>query len=249
MKISKLVLWFSAIFMIALLISGCKNEQSSPTQPLQKNSNIILKIGSKNVAANTVTSNGEVQLSSFKINLSKVTLQENSGFDGEQQGDNNDGENETGGRETETPDIVLNGPLSFEIASGSVQIGNIDVYPGVFKKVDLSFTPSTNSPFDNNSIIVVGNYRKQTGEVIPFTIRSKFSQTFETVIANGGITINSNSTVSVTILFNFETIFNNVNFSSAVITNGQIVIDEQNNMTLLQAFEKNLNNSIEVEEH
>lgn len=252
MRHPKFVLWFSAVFMIALFVVGCKNDNSNPTQPLQKNSNLLLKIGNKVTTGNIVTSGGELIISSFYISLSKVSLQENSGFDGEYQGDNNDGnDNETKNEnnENDASDIVISGPFNLDIASGIAELGSVNVYPGVFKKVDLNFITSSQNPFNNYSIVVNGNYKKQNGELIPFTIRSKFSNIYETLIANGGITVNSNSTVTVIVEFNFNNIFGNMDFSNAVATNGIIKIDEQNNTALLQTFERNLNNSIEIEEN
>ncbi len=251
MKPSKFVLLFSAIIMIALLVGGCKNDNSAPTQPLQKSSNLLLKIGNKAANGNILTSTGEITISSFKTSLSKVSIQENSGFDGENKSDNNGGnDNKTKNEnnENDASDIVINGPFNLDIASGTAELGNVNVYPGVFKKVDLSFITSSQNPFDNYSIVVNGNYKKQNGELIPFTIRSKFSDIFETLIANGGITVNSNSTVTVIVEFNFNNIFGNMDFSNAVISNGVIKINEQNNTALLQAFEANLNNSIEAKE-
>lgn len=245
MRNSRLVLLFSAILIFALITAGC-NTSSQPTQPLEKNSKLLLKAANKSNNNSIISTNGLIVLSSFNINLSKLTLQENTGFDGEQEGEHNDGDNENGG-ETEMPDIVLNGPLSFDIASGSVELGNVDVYAGTFKKVDLDFSKTPIAPFNNHSIIVEGNYKKQNGDVIPLTINSKFSKTFETLIANGGITVNANSTVPVTIIFDLDNIFKNVDLSNAVVSNGAIIIDEQNNSNLLQIFENNLNNSVEVE--
>ncbi|MCA2004362.1 MAG: hypothetical protein LDL01_01080 [Ignavibacterium sp.] len=246
MRTSKFVLWLSAILIFALITSGC-NTNSQPTQPLEKNSKLLLKVANKSINNSINSTNGSIVLSSFNINLSKLSLQENSGVDGEQEGEHNDGDNENGGSETEMPDIVLNGPLSFDIALGSVELGNVDVYAGTFKKVDLNFSQTSTAPFNNHSIIVTGNYKKSNGENVPFTIKSKFSKTYETLIANGGITVNTNSTVPVTIIFNFDNIFKNIDLSNAVVSNGTIIIDEQNNSNLLQVFENNLNNSVEVE--
>ncbi|AFH47889.1 Hypothetical protein IALB_0177 [Ignavibacterium album JCM 16511] len=247
MRTTKFVLLSSAIIIIALISVGCGKKDNAPTQPLQKNSSLLLKVSSKSNSNNVLSGSGTISLTSFNVNLSKITLQENTGFEGNQQGQNNDGGNESSGSETESPDITINGPLSFDISSGVVDLGSIEVYAGVFKKVDLSFTPSSNSPFNNSSIIVNGNYTKQNGEVIPFKINSKFSQTFETLIANGGIIVNSNSSVPVTIIFDFGKIFNNIDLSSCTVSNGTIIINEQNNANILAAFEKNLNNSVEVE--
>lgn len=49
-------------------------------------------------------------------------------------------------------------------------------------------------------------------------------------------------------MFDFDKMFANINFDSATITNSTILIDETHNTGLLQSFENNLNNSVELED-
>ncbi len=236
-----------AIFITALLFSACN--KSDPTSPLslKKSAVVMLKANGKTNNGKITTSNGNITLSAFNINLSKINIQENSGFDGEQQGENKNGGSESNGSETETPDLTLNGPFNFDVATGSVTIGNFDVYPGTFKQVDLYFLTENNPLFNGNSIVINGNFTNENGTEIPFALKSKFSKSFQTFIAGNGITVNQNSTVPITITFDFNKIFANMSFNGASITNGTILIDETNNYTLLQTFENNLNNSVELE--
>lgn len=250
MKSKNFALLFSVVLISALLFSACnKSEPISPIS-LEKSSNVILKASGKtatNINRIAVT-NGNVSLSTFYISLSKINIQENSGFDGEQNGENNDGQAENGSTEIEVPDITLNGPFNFNIASGSVELGTFAVYPGTFKQVDLTFLTTSNSPFNGNSLVINGNFTSSNGTVIPFVLHSKFSNTFQTLISGNGITVNQNSTVPVTIIYDFDKMFANMNFDSATIINGTIFIDETNNSELLRTFENNLNNSVELED-
>lgn len=248
MKSKKIVLLFSASLVVALFFSACnKSDPNSPTS-LDKSSTVILKANGKTATnINSIASaNGNLSLSTFNISLSKINIQENSGFDGEQTGENNDGGSNNG--DTEAPDILLNGPFTFNIASGSVDVGTFAVYPGTFKQVDLNFFTDVNPPFNGNSLFVNGDFVKSNGNVIPFVLQSKFSNTFQTLISGTGITVTQNSTVPVTIMFDFDKMFANINFDSTTITNGTILIDETHNTGLLQSFENNLNNSVELED-
>jgi len=251
MKAARFVLVLGTFIIAALFFSACnKNEPTSPSA-LSKSSKIMLKASSKSALSgnpgNIPVSGGSISLSSFNVNLSKIQIQENSGFNGEQQGDNNDGGTDGGGSETETPDIILNGPFNLNIASGSVDVGSFDVYPGTFKQVDLYFTASLNQPYNGNSIIINGDFTNQAGTSIPVILKSGFDHNFQTLISNNGITVTQNTTVPVTIVFDFNKLFTNLNISSAIVTNGAILIDDTHNPQLLKAFENNLNNSVELE--
>ena len=250
MKPLKAVLVISVILLITVIFSACNKTEPTTPNAASKSSSVMLKASGKSLASGSINniplSNGKLSLVSFYVSLSQIKIQENSGFDGEQQGDNNDG-NSSGGTETETPDLVLNGPFNFDIANGEVNIGTFDVYPGVFKQVDLFFLCSANQPFNGGSLIINGNYTNQNGTVTPVVLKSKFGQSFQTLLAGSGINVANNSKMPITIAFNFDKIFAQIDLSKALINNGTITIDEANNLTLLQLFEKNLNNSVDLE--
>lgn len=251
MKAAKFVLVLGTFFLAMLFFSACN--KSDPTSPstLSKSSTIVLKAGSKSALSGSSSdipvTGGSLSLSSFDVNISKIQIQENSGFDGEQQGENNDGNTDDGGNETEMPDIILNGPFNLNIASGSVEVGSFDVYPGTFKQVDLYFSTTVNQPYNGNSITINGGLTNQTGSTIPVILKSKFAQNFQTLISGNGITVTQNTTVPVTITFDFNKMFANLDFSSATVTDGTILIDDTHNSQLLTTFENNLNNSVELE--
>jgi hypothetical protein len=283
MKALKLVLVSGTFVMAALFLSACnKNE---PTMPLtlSQSGSIMLKAESKTTSGTIPVIGGDLALSVFDVNLAKIQIQENSGFDVEQEGEYNDGdidneetetdssgfdveqegENNDGGtndneaetdeeleesEESDASDITLNGPFSLNIASGFVEIGSFDVYPGTFKKVDVTFSISSEQPYNGNSIVMNGEFTDEAGTTTPVILNSKFDKSFETLLSGNGITVTANTTVPVTIIFDFNKIFSNLNFSSATVTNGTLLIDDSHNTQLLTTFEKNLNNSVEFEE-
>lgn len=248
MKSLKSNFFLGAVFIIALALTACNQSKPTAPLPLDKTATVTLKVVHTTTNDSTITiNNGNLSLNAFNVNLSKINIQENSGFNGEYKGENNDGDSTSNDNETEIPDLELTGPFNFDIAQGSVFIGSFDVYPGTFKQVDLYFLTETNSPFNGNSIVINGKFINTSGVEIPFTLNSKFSKSFQTLIAGGGITVAQNTNTPITITFDFNKIFANMNFGDAVITNGTILIDDTNNLVLLHAFEQNLNNSIELE--
>jgi hypothetical protein len=215
----------------------------------------MLKAESKTTSGTIPVIGGDLALSVFDVNLAKIQIQENSGFDVEQEGENNDGgtndneaETDEELEESDASDITLNGPFSLNIASGFVEIGSFDVYPGTFKKVDVTFSISSEQPYNGNSIVMNGEFTDEAGTTTPVILNSKFDKSFETLLSGNGITVTANTTVPVTIIFDFNKIFSNLNFSSATVTNGTLLIDDSHNTQLLTTFEKNLNNSVEFEE-
>ena len=251
MKTLKVVFIFCSVFLAAAAFSACNKSAPISPKTALKSGAVVLKASGKSLsggsANNIPLSTGNLSLVSFNVNLSQIKIQENSGFDGEQQGDNNDGNSGSGSPETETPDLILNGPFSFDIANGIINIGTFDVYPGVFKQVDLFFLKSSNQLFNGGSLVINGNFTDKNGSVIPLTLKSKFSQSFQTQIAGNGITVTQNSKLPVTIVFNFDKMFAQLDFNNATVRNGIILIDDANNFQLLQQFEKHLNNSVELE--
>lgn len=239
------VLFFVSIFFFG----GCADNNPASTQPLSKNSSVVLKTGIKSNQTPSFipASGGSLELTSANFNLEKLAIQENSGFDGEQQGEN---QNENGGGgENEASDIIVNGPLNFDIANGDVSLGNLNVYPGTFKKVDIYFTGNNAVPFNGNSIFVTGNFTKSDGTVLPFEIRSSYNSMYETLIANGGITVLANQSVEVKLTFDLVSLFGNLDLNNAVVTGNVILIDSSNNANILSVFETNLRNSIDLEEN
>jgi len=251
-KRNLLVVGFVALSLV--YFTGCnKTGPVSPANSLSKSSTIMLGATASHVSAPTNLSaipvtGGSIDLQAAWINFKDLVIEENSGFDGEQEGEHNDGNENEGGPETENPDITAPGPFAVDISSGQGAIGSFQVFPGTFKKVDFSFTPNPNDPFFGKTIVMNGLFTPDGGTSIPFILKSGFSSQIQQLIANGGITIPADSTVEINVVFDLAGWFSTVDFSSAEATNGEILIDSQNNQTLLAAFESQLAIYIDVEE-
>ncbi len=268
MKLSLRILAVLALSLAVFWASGCKKSNPYSSASLTKSSTALMKATGSPRAANTTLSDlpvkgGKLNVQTAWINIADLRIEENSGNDVEQQGENNNGDQggvdneseggkeESGGAEDslDNADITAAGPFNLDISGGQVLIGSFDVYPGTFKKVDFTFTPNVNDPFYGKTMVFSGEFTSDAGTVTPFTLKSEFSKQIQTPIAGGGITVAANSTVEINVVFDLAGWFGNVDFSTAQISNGQILIDASNNAALLSAFEANLEQHVEVEEH
>jgi len=266
MKISLRFVLFPVMALGLIGVTGCNKTNPTSGGILMKNSTAIVKAINSQQAAGTTAApipltGGTLLVQTAWINIADLRIEENSGFDGEQNGEYNSGdqsENETedsneesGGFEDglEAPDITAAGPFGLDISEGQAPVGSFEVYPGTFKKVDFTFQPNANDPFFGSTIVIDGEFTTDQGTVIPFTLKSEFSQTIQTPLVNGGIVVAADSTVEINVVFDLAGWFLNLDLASAQTTNGQILIDAVNNPTLLAAFEANLAHSVDVEEN
>ncbi len=233
--------------LIIIGFSACKKNVST-----QKSSTLSVKAVAKVLAVK----GGALSIKTADVNIANLQIEENSGNDGQNVGG---GDNESGGKDAEggtdveggnendNGDIVLAGPYSLDIASGSATIGQVSIYPGTFKKVDLDFQTSSSSTHNGSSIFITGTYTDNSGTIVPFKIYSSFAQQVKLPFAGNGITVAANSTLTIDIVFDVNAWLTGLNFSSATITNGEIVINSTNNTTLLTTFESNLSKYIDAE--
>ena len=247
MKTRRIVmLALSLVVILFITISGCKKDNAGVKS-------VTLNVKSSAVKAGTTTSLeiplqiGSLKVLSANVNIADVKIEENSGEEN-QQGENNTGgnDNEGSNSEADNGDIGLPGPFALDISSGTSSLGQVSVYPGTFKKVNFQFIANTANPFNGKTIVISGNYIKPDGSIVPFTINSGFSEQVQLLIANGGIVATANSTQDIMILFDLNA-WLNLDFAGAQVTNGQIVIDNNNNVALLNSFNANVAANIDAE--
>jgi len=251
----------SVSLLILVVSCGKKSPTSSPPlsfTSLQKTSMIVMKAAAKLSSASSMSAfpvpGGSLNVQSALLNIEKFRIEENTGFDGQQQGganDNDKGSSEkkdSPGAENDTPDIIITGPFSIDISSNEVFLDSVAAYPGTFKKVNFTLIPNTSPPFNGKTIIINGEFVPTNGAAIAVTIKSEFAKEIQTRIAGGGITVADNSIVPVVVTFDLAGMFNNVDFGSAQVKNGEIIVDNVSNAALLTVFETNLTKYVEVEE-
>ncbi len=237
--------------MLLILVTYCGKNPSASTS-LQKNSVVLMKAKAKLHSTSSMSDipvpGGSVNVQFALLNIEKYRIEENSGVENEQQGQHEDNDSGGSDNEQEAPDIAVTGPFSIDISNGETFIDSVAVYPGTFKKVDFTFMLNSAPPFDGKTIVISGEFIPVNGTAIPMTIKSTFAQEIQIRIAGGGITVAANSTVPVVVTFDLTGMFNNVDFGSAQVSNGEIIVDNVSNTALLAAFEANLAKYVEVEE-
>ncbi len=248
----------SAVYILILLLSaGCKKTNVPPTKSAVINMSAVPTKQSATIGQISV-SGGQLEVFVANVNIANLQIEENSGNDVEQSGDNNDGGNDKSGifegcesgdsgSETDNGDIILAGPYSLDISSGTATIDRVSVYPGTFKKVDFNLQVNNDTVFNGNSIIISGNYNKTDGTIIPFTIKSGFSQIVQLPLANNGVTVAANNSVNISIVFDIQNWLSNLDFAGAQISSNKIIIDASNNVNIYNDFNSRLMNYVDTE--
>lgn len=227
--------------VLTLLVSGCQHDaKKNPTQHERSARLGIRATGAAPGASvrpdDIPTNGGTLSIQSALVNIGAFVIQENSG-------NNNGGDSNGLLNESDSSDVTVTGPFALEIAQGEAFVESVAVYPGTFKQLTASFNVGAQPPFDGSSIIIQGSYTPQGGSAIPVNLLSAYNQETECLIAGGGITAPRDTTVALVAVFDLVGWFTDVDFASAQVSNGQILVDSTHNSGLLTAFESNLENS------
>jgi len=180
---------------------------------------------------------GTLDVQVARVYVGQFTIQENSGGEGDVQ----DSVDEGGGEDL--PDILVAGPFDLDIAGGAAFIDTVSVYPGVFRKTDVSFTLNDQSPFNGMSILIGGHYTPQGGTIVPFALRSGFTAETECGLVGDSIVVHNDTLVPVSVSFGVPGWLENLDFAHAQVTSDTIFIDSTHNTDLLAAFEAALSDS------
>lgn len=238
------------IWIITLLMAGACNK-STPVE-LTKRSSVTLRASTQPKQGNsgriTSANSGDIEISSAKVRIADIRIEENSGNDNDQVGDNNNADNQADGNEAGSDtegiesDIILPGPYSIELTDNQAVISNVMVLPGTYKKVNFKFVNDA-----EDAIHINGNYI-HSGTTTPFNLSSSFNQPVQLLLANGGITVAANSSKDIAIVFDIKNWFATLDLSTANVTNGKIMINKTNNTSILAAFEAVLLQHIDAED-
>lgn len=234
--------------IMAFVITSCNNDKLGTPGNIQMNASSQFS-GVK--SATIATTAGEISLQSAVVEIQNLQIEENSGNDNE--GDHQDGnkddrkesKKDKGNKENDGGDIVLAGPYVLDIAGGTATIDQVEAQPGTYKKVNFDFLAGTEN--GGNSIVLTGNYTANDGSVIPFELTSTFEANVQLPLVNG-ISVNSGSTVAVSIVFDVKGWLNGINFENASLSNGKIVVNEEQNGTIYKQFIEAVSKNIEVED-
>jgi hypothetical protein len=165
---------------------------------------------------------------------------------GQQGGGQQGGGQQGGGQGQVQEDVVIEGPFAIDIASGGAVLQSVAVFPGTFRRAELEPHLEAQPPFDGDSIVIQGQFQPTGGgAAIPFTLQSHLVRELEVPIANGGVTVASNTTVAFTVTFDLAAMFAHLDLHSAVVEGGAIAIDDSHNAAVLASFEHHLEDALE----
>lgn len=236
------------LFILATAFTSCNNDKVGTPGTIQMNASSKFS-GVK--SADIATTAGEISLQTAVVEIQNLQIEENSGEDNQgnhQDGNKDDGKDdgkEGSSSENDGGDIVLAGPYVLDIANGTATIGQVEAQPGTYKKVNFDFVTSSDN--GGNSIVLSGNYTSNTENVIPFTLTSNLVANMQLPLVNG-ITVNSGSTVSVSIVFDVAGWLQGLDFENASQTNGKIELSQTQNSNLYNTFIEAVSQNIEVED-
>jgi len=235
-----------SVLLIVFAVSSCKKNVT--TTPKVKSSSVTFKATlSKTILKTTAgvlipIKGGNLEITAAWTNFGNVNIQENSGFDGQQTGGTTGGsDNESSTETKDSANIYLPGPYAFNVVSDTITLTQVQVFPGTFKKVDLTFMVKNDAVFNGNSIVIKGQFKPTNGAAVSLVLNSKFARQIELKLAKG-ITVTANSKVSLAIVFSLNKWLGAVDFTKATQTSGAIIIDAAHNTSLLKAFEAALSN-------
>lgn len=244
----KAILNFFWIFA-GVLVVACNSQTGAD---LTKNASLTVRATAQSKTGSSTgrtssTSSGDIAITSAQVIIADIRIEENSGNDNEQEGDFDDGDdqqenNDEGSDNGPGGDITLAGPYVVELADNLAVISDVQVFPGVYKKVNFKFINDI-----QEAIMISGSF-KNSGTTTPFTLSSSFDQPVQLLLANGGIMVGANSSQDINIVFDIDSWISSLDLSKASITNGEIVINETNNQQILAAFEAVLLQHIDAED-
>ena len=163
-------------------------------------------------------------------------------------GDDDDKDDDDGRRSNVVDMVFLPGPFTFDVATETTIIDSVPVVPGTFDHVVLRFMPTDEVPFEGNSILISGTFLPAVGDSVPVTLRSDFAGIVEVPVADGGIIVTEDSVVPVTIEFDLQGLFANLDLAKATVEEGEILIDATHNVDLLLQFEQALRGCVHARE-
>ncbi len=228
-----------AALAFVLAASGCHSVAPNP----QKTTHVLLSVTAFHSDANELRGiqlpSGTLDVTAARVYVGGFSIQENSG---DQNVGGGDGEQ---GGEQELPDIAVNGPFDLDVANGSAFIDTVAVYPGVFRKTDVEFATSGQSPYDGMSILIGGTYTPDTGTAKSFALRSAFTNQTECGLVGDSIVVQNDTVVPVSVVLDAPCWLSGLDFAHAQVSGDSILVDVSHNPDLLAAFEAALSNNDE----
>lgn len=240
-KLKKLL----GIIILVIVLASCSNDSGS-----NQNSVNIVARATYSPSANRTSLNGEVVLTSFKINLREIEFELAEGSD-DNDDDNSNGDSDDDGFYDSDEEFELYGPFELDLLNQNAPVTTVTVPNGTYEEVEFKLHKSTNSAsaMFNKSVEITG-----TINGTPFIFWHDIDEDFEIDYedANQNLVISNNS---YDLVFNFDLnqVLSLVDLSSAVDGDGDGVIeigpnDTDGNQALANLLENSIEDSCDLDD-
>lgn len=232
------------IMTLLIVLASCSNDSGSAENTV----NIIAR-ATYSPSANRSALNGDVVLTSFKINLREIEFEfaENSNDDD----DNSNGDSDDDGFYDSDDEFELYGPFELDLLNQNAPVTTVTIPNGTYEEVEFKLHKSTNSAsaMYNKSIEITG-----TINGTPFIFWHDIDEDFEIDYedANQNLIVSNNS---YDLVFNFDLnqVLSQVDLSSAVDGDGDGVIeigpnDTDGNQALANLIENSIEDSCDLDD-
>jgi len=233
------------IIVLVIVLASCSNDSGST----DNNTVNIVARATYSPSANRTSLNGDVVLTSFKINLREIEFKfaESSNDDD----DNSNGDSDDDGFYDSDDEFELYGPFELDLLNQNAPVTTVTVPNGTYEEVEFKLHKSTNSTsaMFNKSVEITG-----TINGTPFVFWHDIDEDFEIDYegANQSLIINNNS---YDLVFNFDLnqVLSLVDLSSAVDGDGDGVIeigpnDTDGNQALANLLENSIEDSCDLDD-
>lgn len=231
------------IITLLIVLTSCSNDSDSNQGRLN-----ILARATYSPNANRTTLNGDVVLTSFKINLREIEFEFAEGSDDD---DDNSGDSDDDGFYDSDDEFELYGPFELDLLNQNAPVTTVTVPNGTYEEVEFKLHKSTNSAsaMFNKSIEITG-----TINGTPFVFWHDIDEDFEIDYedTNQNLVISNNS---YDLVFNFDLnqVLSQIDLSSAVDGDGDGLIeigpnDTDGNQALANLIEDSIEDSCDLDD-
>lgn len=231
------------IITLIIVLASCSSDGDSS----QSSVNIVAR-ATYSPAANRTTLNGDVVLTTFKINLREIEFEFAEGSDDD---NDSDGDTDDDGFYDSDEEFELYGPFELDLLNQNAPVTTVTIPNGTYEEVEFKLHKSTNSasPMFNKSIEITG-----TINGMPFVFWHDIDEDFEIDFedTDQNLVISNNS---YDLIFNFDLnqVLSQIDLSSAVDGDGDGLIeigpnDTDGNQALANLLENSIEDSCDLDD-
>ena len=207
-----------------LLMMGCSND------PIAEGVTLKMKAVTNQSIINGRTSASDLVFNEILLGVRELEFETSEEDDHENSNDDIDGENEDG--EDDNEEIEFKGSFVVDLINGTStpEFGLADVQPGLYEEIEIELGPILPN---NNSIFIAFTYTPVGGDAVQVEFSTQKEIEFEIENEKTGFQIDANVIHSLLVLIDLDTLFSDVDLSSATIdADGIIRINDSSNIKI-----------------